>query len=343
MKDKLCLIPYGDIILDKTYTNIGEYFLRAEETTLSFLRAFGSTFEGGSDFELLSEFLKVCKEKDLCDSALAVRFSITVKKLIDAADVFSMSAEEIWTRTSDALLLEDKNKLRAAIAASGLESVGVSMSADDEFDPHFVRCGKTDISPVFCPFGIESVSLDTIKDAKNLNQIEKKLAESISFCDSIALFFNGFSFEVPNEYSASKTCEKLALGQSLSYKESDILKAQLLRMTALAAAENQKDIMMLLPLAPDVSSMGAVNELLDYIDEIGSRIGITVYAGDAVSLCMARAIAGKKYKNIIAATGVSGNGNEVIQKDILSYWGAKEARIESFASLAKTAAGIISC
>ncbi len=339
MKDRLCLIPYRDVILDKTYTNIGEYFLR-EDSVKSFLKASGSEFENGSDFELLAEFVRICKEKSLYESALSKRFANVVKKLIGEEKVFFMPPEEIWSRTSKALL-EEKNKLRAAIAASGLESVGVSISPSEEFDAHFAQCGKVDISPVLCPFGTNTVSLDTVKTEKELREIGRTFDGNISRYDSIALFFNDFSFEIPNEYSASKAYEKHLLGQSLSYKEIDVLKSQLIRMAVISASESQKEIMIFLPLAPYVRSMGEVSAFIDYIDESNIKANVTFYAGDAVSLCMTQSMTGKCYKNIIAATGVSGNGNVDIQKEILTYWGVGETLSFKQASLCKTAAGFI--
>ncbi len=340
MKDRLCLIPYRDIILDKTYTNIGEYFLRSDKAVLRVLRSVGVTVDGCSDFELLSLFLKACNENSLCDSSVGKAFAKTVQMLIGAKDAFAMSAEEMWILTSDALL-DDKNKLRATIASSGLESVGVSISPDEEFDAHFARCGAVDISPVLCPFGVDAVSLDTLLTAKSLSGVKELLMKNISGYDSIALFFNNFFFEIPNEYSASKAYEKYILGQPLSHKETDILKSQLLRMTVTSAAENKKELMMFLPLAPDVRSMGEVSALLDYIDESNINANVILYAGDAVSLCMAQSIVGKKHKNITAATGLSGNGSSESEKDIASYWGAGELSIERRASLAKAAAHLV--
>ena len=340
MKDRFCLIQYDDIILDKTYTNISEYFLRQNQDVALLMRGAGSSFEVGSDFELLAEFLSIGKERSLCYSSVGKRFSDTVKRLIGEENAFALSAEELWERTSEALL-DDRNKLRATVASTGLESIGVAVDRIDEFDAHFARCGAVNISPVFCPFGIDSVSLDTFCDAKALTEFKDTLTENVSKYESVALFFNNFSFEIPNEYTASRAYEKHLIGQPVSHKDADILKAQLVRMAMVAAAENEKAIMIFLPLAPDVSSMGAVAELLEYIDESNIKINATVYAGDAVSLCMSRAISGKKYKNITAATGLSGNGSSASEKDILNYWGAGEITAEKRASLARTAAHLI--
>ena len=98
---------------------------------------------------------------------------------------------------------------------------------------------------------------------------------------------------------------------------------------------------MFLPLAPDVRSMGEVAVLLDYIDESNIRVNVTIYAGDAVSLCMAQAIVEKKYKNITAATGLSGNGSSIFKENIANCWGTDCSSIERRASLAKTAAHLI--
>ena len=339
MKDRLCLIPYRDVILDKTYTNIGEYFLR-EDSVISFLKASGSDFNSGSDFELLKEFIKNCKDNSLCESAVPRRFTDIVKNLIGEEKVFYMSPEEIWARTSEALL-DDRNKLRAKIATSGLESVGVSILPEEEFDAHFAQCGTVDISPVFCPFGTDNVSLDTVETKKELREIGETFDGNMSRYDRVALFFNDFSFEIPNEYSASKAYEKHLLGQSLSYKENDVLKSQLVRMAIIAASREQKEIMIFLPFAPDVRSMGEVSALIDYIDEINIKSNLTLYVRDAVGLCMAQSMMVKGYKNIIAATGVSGNGNVDIQKDVLNYWGVGETLDLKRASLCKTAAGFV--
>ena len=322
-------------MFDKTYTNISEYYLRGDGAVLSLLRSVGQPFEIGSDFDLLTSFLKACREKHLCDSSCGRAFSEIVKKLIGEENAFSLHADEIWMRTSKALL-EDENKLRASVASSGLESVGVCVGADDEFDAHFVRCGSVDISPVLCPFGTESVSLDTINKRKSIESI---FDNDIHTSDSIALFFEGFSFEIPNEYSAFKAYEKHMLDQTLSYKEADILKAQLIRQILLLASKNQKETMMFLPSAPDVRAMGEVAALVDYIDESNIKGNVTIYAGDAVGLCMAQSIAGKKRKNITAATGISGNGSCLPDKDIAAYFGV--SGIEKRASLSKTAAGLI--
>ena len=340
MKDRFCFISYDDIVLDKTYTNISEYFLRQNQEVDLLMRWAGSSFEKGSDFELLAEFLRICKEKSLCSSSVGKSFSDIVKKLIGEENAFALPVEELWERTSESLL-DDRNKLRATVAMTGLESVGVTVDRIDEFDAHFARCGAVNISPVLCPFGVNGVSLDTFCGVKSLANLEKALTENVSLYESVALFFNNFSFEIPNEYTASKAYEKHLLGQPVSHKETDILKAQLVRMAMVAAAECEKEVMIFLPLAPDVRSMGAVSDMLEYIDESNIKINATVYAADAASLCMAMAISGKKYKNITAATGLSGNGSNASEKDILNYWGAGEITIEKRASLARTAAHLI--
>ena len=340
MKDRFCFISYDDIVLDKTYTNISEYFLRQNQEVDLLMRWAGSPFESGSDFELLTEFLRICKERSLCFSSVGKSFSDTVKRLIGEENAFSLPVEELWVRTSEALL-DDRNKLRAAIASTGLESIGVAVERIEEFDAHFVRCGAVGVSPIFCPFGTDSVSLDTLCSFKTLNEFNDRLTEDISKYESLALFFNHFFFEIPNEYVASKAYGKHLLGQPVSRKETDILKAQLVRTALVAAAESEKEVMVFLPLAPDVRSMGAVAEMLEYIDESDIKVNATVYAGDAVSLCMARSISGKKYKNITAATGLSGNGSNASEKDILNYWGAGEIAVEKRASLARTAAHLI--
>ena len=107
-----------------------------------------------------------------------------------------------------------------------------------------------------------------------------------------------------------------------------------------SAEKKQKEVMMFLPSASDVRAMGEVSALVDYLDESNIKSDITLYAGDAVGLCMAQSIAGKKYKNITAATGVSGNGSCASENDIEAYWGASARSVQRRASLAKTAAGL---
>ena len=155
-----------------------------------------------------------------------------------------------------------------------------------------------------------------------------------------ALFFEDFCFEKPNEYSASKAYEKYLMGQTILNKEQAVLKSQLLRMAALSAAEAGKEIMVFLPLAPSVSSMGAAAEMLDYIDEslLGQKLKVSIFGGDAVSLCMAEAMSAKRYKNITAVTGICGNGSDLPDISSAVYWGCGERVIENYASLSKTPA-----
>lgn len=310
MRDSLCLVPSSEIMMDRTYTNISEYFLRDNRDVSYFLRTFAAeerVINGEcSDFELLSAFLKICKEKSAENEKVFKDFCRVVKKLVGETDVFNVA--DLWTKTSEALL-EEKNKLRATITSSGLESIGAPILPNEDFDAHFARCGKVDVVPVLCPFGADSVSIDTLWKEKNLVEIKNKIAENLLASDSCAIFFESFSFEEPNEYSAEKAYQKYRLGQNLSYKETDILKAQLLRITFITAAELGKEVMMFLPDAPDVKSMGAASELLEYVDKCGIKSNVTMFAGDEVSLCMARAMVGKGYKNITAETGFSGNGS----------------------------------
>ena len=142
-----------------------------------------------------------------------------------------------------------------------------------------------------------------------MSELETKLFKNLSASESCALFFEGFRFVEPNEYTAEKAYAKYRQEQSLSYNEVDILKSQLLRITFMTAAELCKEMMIFLPDAPDVKSMGAVAEMLEYIDKCSIKCNATIFSGDEVSLCMSRAMLGKGYKNITAATGVVGNGS----------------------------------
>lgn len=310
MTDSLCLIPSCEIMLDRTYTNISEYFLRNDRSVSYFLRTFGAEEKvivgECSDFELLSAFLKICRQNSVEDYSVFKSFCRVVENLVGETDIFD--ATDLWIKTSETLIKE-KNKLRATIASSELESIGVPILPNEDFDVHFARCGIVEAKPVLCPFGTNSVSMDTLWKAKNLQELEIKISQKLSASDSCAVFFEGFRFIEPNEYSAEKAYAKYRQEQSLNYNETDILKSQLLRITAKAAEELGKEIMIFLPDAPDVKSMGETAELLEYIDKCGIKCNTTIFAGDKVSLCMSRAMVGKGYKNITAATGFIGNGS----------------------------------
>lgn len=341
MKDKLCLIPYSDIEFDKTYTNISEYFLRGNSAVGAFLAAAGSSDKilcgDCSDFDLLCAFLKACREENAYASAVAQSFDRVVKSLIGEISAFSMDAEMLWKTTSDALIA---NKLRAMLASSGLKEIGVPVLPEESFDAHFSAIKGIAFIPVACPMGIKSVSFDTLGTNKALSGVHSIICNSLSDAKACAVFAKDFSFEKPNEYIAGKAYEKHLAGQTLLNKEKAILASQLLRITALSSSELDREMMIFLPLAPDVRSMGAVSEFIDYIDgcDLKNRLRLSVFGGDAVSLCMAASIAGKRYKNITAVTGICGNGSDVSCVDVAEYWGYGAPAIENYASLAKTPA-----
>ena len=341
MKDKLCLIPYSEIEFDKTYTNISEYFLRGN-------RAVGLLLSNGgadermvsgrcSDYELLSAFLKICGEKGRERAAVVQAFKRVVFELIGEKDFAYVGAEELWMRTAEALY---EKKLRERIADSSVKKIGIPVLLGEYFDEHFVSVKGKKLVPVFCPFGTENVSLDTLNEKSSVEEIGNLVEDQMTESDSCALFLSGFAFEKPNEYSAMKAYEKHLAGQTLLNKERDILYSQLFRIAALSAAKAGKELMIFLPFAPDVASMGAAAELVDYMDCCLSdeKLNVTVFGGDAVSICMAEAIASKRYKNITAVTGICGNGSD--RPDISSavYWGCGESSLQNYASLAKTPA-----
>ena len=340
MEDKLCLIPYSEIEFDKTYTNISEYFLRGNRAVELFLAANGAEERAVlgrcSDFELLSAFVKINAEKSGEKASVQNTFDRVINDLIGENSPLSMGAEELWIRTSNALI---EKKLRERVAVSNAKKLGVPLLPNEFFDDHFVSIKGVKLNPVFCPFGIQGVSIDTFGDV-SLAEIEDIIVAQTSEAVASALFFVDFKFEKPNEYSASKAYEKYRTCRTLLNKEKAVLGSQLLRIAALSAAEVGKELLIFLPFAPNVSEMGAAAEMLEYIDEslLSRKLNVSVFGGDAVSLCMAQAIAGKRYKNITAVTGICGNGSD--RPDISSavYWGCGEKVIRNYASLSKTPA-----
>jgi hypothetical protein len=341
MKDKLCLIPYSDIELDKTYTNISEYFLRGNCAVSAFLAASGADdrFICGdcSDFDLLRIFLKACNDENAYASAVAQAFDRVVMSLIGEISAFSIDADTLWMNTSEALT---ENKLRSMLATSGLEEIGVPVLPTESFDSHFSAVKGISLAPVACPLGIKNVSFNTFESAEELSDARDMILDSISAANSCAVFASDLSFEKPNEYTAAKAYEKYLAGQNLLNKEKAILASQLLRITALASSELDREMMIFLPTAPDVKAMGAISEFVDYIDgcDLKNKLKLSVFGGDAVGLCMAASIAGKRYKNITAVTGICGNGSDVSYVDVAKYWGYGVSSIENYASLAKTPA-----
>lgn len=341
MKDKLCLMSYSDIEFDKTYTNISEYFLRDNLAVSRLLAASGvqQRFLCGecSDFELLCCFLKVCHDENAYDSAVVQTFARVVQELLGIGSAFSINSEMLWTRTSEALV---QNKLRAMLACTELEELGVPILPNDFFDEHFSAVRGVSMMPVACPFGTQAVSFDTFEERFGFSDIGCIVGDCVSKAKACAVFSNDLTFEKPNEYTAAKAYEKHLMRQTLLNKEKAVLSAQLLRMTALAASESEREMMIFLPAAPNVKTMGAIAELIDYLDGCGlkNKLKLSVFGGDAVSLCMAASISGKRYKNITAVTGICGNGSDLPDMSSAKYWGGGASVIENFASLAKTPA-----
>ena len=137
-----------------------------------------------------------------------------------------------------------------------------------------------------------------------------------------AVFVAGFEFEKPNDYTASTAYEKLTAGVGLSDRERRVLSSQLCRRILLNAAENGQTVMVFLPSAPDVYSMGEWARLLDYIDITikTGHLSVTLFAPDAVGLCFASSLVGR-YKKITADTGVCGSGCGAPLEEAARYWG----------------------
>lgn len=342
-EDKLCLITYNDILNDKRYSNIGEYLLRCSPKVSNFLKnslADDKAVLGEcSDFDLLRAFLASAAQEGARGAAVLKSFEHAASKLLGHGDVLLMSAEALWGEALEKLEL-DKNSTVNAIAASGLDRIGIPVSADELANASGnLLCGSVEINCVGCPFGTKSISFDTIMRKDKLADVYKALSDLSSSVSATALFFDGYSFEKPNEYGASLAYEKLLSERKLSIKENAILSTQLIRAVARTVSDAEGELMMFLPSAPDVRSMGAAQSLLDYLDEdvIERALRVTVFSCDAVGACMAAAMAGKRYKNITAVTGISGNGSGLPDASASEYWGCGVMSLQCKASLAKNA------
>ena len=341
MTDRLCLISYRDIEADKTYSNISEYLLRENRSVSGFLSSNGADeriLSGeASDYELFSAIVDICREENVSESAVALTINAVIKEIAGEGYGLADGAEVLWRVTSDRL---HEKKLRALISERKIERLGIPIMLGERFDSHFAAIKNKSLIPVACPLGVKSASFETINRAGGLENAEKIMSDLVSQAEETALFFNDADFDIPNEYAASKAMEKLCLGQKPTNKEATMLASQLMRMTMLAAAGQGKEIMLFLPPAPQIKSMGAVAELLDYMDGLYcyDKLRVTLFGGDAVSLCMARSIAEKRYKKITAVAGICGNGSIMPDKSSARYWGFSGEAKENYASLAPTPA-----
>jgi hypothetical protein len=341
--DRLCLIPYADILNDKQYSNVGEYLLRPSPEVSKFLilsSADDRVVRGEcSDFDLLCAFLEAATVCGGRASAVVKNFEKAVSRLLGHGSVLSMTADQIWLESLEKLAL-DENRTVNLIARSGLQKIGIPISVED-YAKHTktLFCGDVEMDLVGCPFGTQNVSFDTV----DLNCSFEKLCERLfNFASSIskcALFFDDFSFEKPNEYGASIAYEKLSSGQKLSSKESAMLSSQLMRVVSRAVCKSKGELMIFLPAAPNLASMWGAQNFVEYLDDgaIDEKLNVTIFARDAVGACMSAAMAGKRYKKIAAVTGMCGNGSGMPDVSASEYWGCGIMTFSNRASLAANA------
>ncbi len=305
--------------------------MRDGDAVRRYLAARGIDVDSGnlSDYELFATVFEQIRTES--DSFAARRIKGAIDGLF-GFDTSVLSVDEIWTRS--ALVLDGKNA--ESLFLCDLETLGMPVIPwINEELPKAV--GKTAIVPKYCPFGISGFDLDsTVKLASDVRH-----GEIDPSCSSVAVFCKGFEFEEPNEYVANKAEEKLREGRTASKKERAILSAQLLRKLTLNCADREKRLMVFLPSAPDVHSMGEFNRFLEYIDGVirTEKLSITVYAPDAVGLCFALGLASLPYKKITADTGICGNGCGCAEAEAAAYWGADLTRLKR-ASLSSTPAFI---
>lgn len=329
--DMLCRLSFEELNAKRPYSNISEYCLRDNASLTVYLSAKGvrADLDSCSDYELLSTFLK-CAEQD--GEAFVVN---RIRGAIDSVcggGTRGMSAEELWQASTEALARKSADELWNINA----DRLGIPRLPEDKVKSLPTKIGKTYLSAVSCPFGTTCFDIELASKGCRYEEIE-----SLAFGDSVAIFANGFEFEEPNEYVAGKAHEKLVGRKTLSDRERRVLGSQLCRRIMLAASKNEAPIMILLPTAPDVHSMGEISRMLDYLDEVprAGRLDITLFGADAVGLCFAQAVASRGYKKITAATGICGSGCGCAGAEDAEYWGADSLHLKK-ASLSTTPAFI---
>ena len=322
--DELCLLYPEMLTSPRPYSNVSEYCLRDGDFVSKYLYARGIVDEM-SDYELLSAVVEVL-DRDTASFA-SRRIRTAINELCET-DTSGMPAETIWELS--ARILDER--ARESIFDFDLDLLGVPMN-----DSLPESIGNTRILPVSCPFGVKSFDLSRIAMIDCRTNIEKEIDES----SSVAIFFKGFEFAVPNEYTATKSLEKLQDGMKMTDKERPILLSQLCRSLILKCSVEGKRFMAFMPSSPDVRAMGEFARLIEYADDTirSGRLDITVFAPDAVGLCFAQSLSRTRYKKITAETGICGNGCGCADVGHASYWGADTLNIKR-ASLSSTPAYI---
>lgn len=323
-EDRLCLLNPELLRSPYPFSNITEYCLGDRSIILSYLRLRAVDVDGlFSDYDLFCAVWNEIKN-DSSHTAHSIRSSI--ERLIGEIDN-NMSADQVWTAAADLFSQEKK------LSVPNLGRLGIAVLPGQDVALMPERLCNTELVPVICPFG------KTNFDYKMIRQ--RDVGELLRGYESVAVFAMGLEFEQPNQYMSDRAEEKLAVGQKLTDKEKRILSSQLFRAVALECSERKKELMIFLPPSPHISSMGELCKTLDYIDGVltGESLRITVFAGDAVSMCFAASLKGKGYKKITAATGLCGNGCGLPDESCAKYWGIDEFPA-SRASLANSPAYI---
>ncbi len=341
VRDSLCLIDPMHLKNDKSYSNIGELFLRSSAVYeyLSVFSADERIVSGNcSDLDLLREFVKRVVENRDTRSRVARGFFRVLNRLLDVTDVSvingAVSADEIWTLSYEALARKE-NSLHGIIKKSGITELGVAVRDDGICLPE--RIGDTGIWPIICP--VPSLS-ELLKVGNSLEAVEERISALSVNKVSGALFLEGFEFEEPNPYVASKAVEKLIAGATLKDKERAILKAQILRRAFLSFGENGGELMIILPSSPNLDTLYHLKRFIDYIDESNlPRVKVILFSPDLVGYSFALSEMAARHKKITVEAAISGNDCCIPRDDEIGYWGGSAPRLR--ASLAHTAAGLI--
>ena len=330
-QDLISLLPIEKLKVTRPFSNITEYCLGDKSASEDFLAACGMHEKRAlSDFERFREVWNEAVRRR--ESRFGSVLHQAVSELL-GTDAHTLSPEEIWSLSADILDNLGADKL----FSFDLDLLGVALSPGQRSDSLPLRLGKTELCPVACPLGLSrfdplpSIRLKGYRDFESLWE----------GYDSVAIFAKAFVYREPNEYVAMKAYKKLSNAQSLSNTESEVLNSQLCRIVTHSCARKNKSLMIVLPTAPDVTSMGECARLLEYIDGTirEGRLFVTIFAPDAVGLCFAMSIAAREFKNITAVTGICGNGCGTPNDECAEYWGVKSLPIAR-ASLASTPAFI---
>ena len=325
--DRLCLMSKESYFSLRPFSNIFEYCFGDRDAVLSYLVLRGRDVAPlRSDFEL---FKAVWDESAESGSSVAMSIKNAVEGLL-GNNICAMGAEEVWSAAADIL----SEKTGKTLFLPDLDEIGIAVLPNENavWIPDVLGSAKT--VPTVCPFG-------TVRFDAEYFPIHCSASSVIERFTRVAVFAKGYIFEEPNEYIALRTAEKLSLGQKVSNRESNLLSSQLFRSVAIGCAREGKELMLFLPPAPDVISMGQLASMLEYLDATAGSdtLSVTIFACDAVGICFASSLMERKYKKITAVTGLSGNGCGIPDESYAGYWGLDRFPIIK-ASLSRTPAFI---